>query len=175
MSAASATLRYDTPMSGQDDKAGDDNIVRVDFRQRAVVDEAGEVQEQFAEPEPEPTPEPATKLERFSQMLEHGVVRVTFDTRVHGVQVPESFQGTPQLHLNFSVRFNLDDFEYDARGVRGTLSFNSGEQLCVVPWPSVYVLHSPALDETYPYPESFPAELLAMLPALAEDEDDAPE
>ncbi len=144
-----------------------DNVVRVDFRRRAVVDEAGEVQSELppvAPPEPQV---PATKLERFSGMLEHGMVQVTFDTRVKGVSVPEQFRGTPQLHLNFSLRFRVEDFDYDEAGIRGSLSFDSGEYFCVIPWPAVYGLWSKSLTERVTYRESFPPELLAVLPALA--------
>lgn len=154
-----------------------DNVVRIDFRTREVVDDEGH-REPIPEPEEPSRPDEsgiggeASKFERFCGMVEHGLVQVTFDTRVPGVEVPESFRGTPQLHLNFSHRFRVDDFEYDERSVRATLSFDAEDFHCVVPWDAVYGLTSQSLDERVVFPESFPAELLALLPTLSETDED---
>ena len=106
-------------------------------------------------------------MERFAGMIEHGLVLVTLDTRSPGVDVPEIFRGTPQLHLSFSRRFGLEDFDYDENCVRATLSFDHGDHRCVVPWAAVYGLTCESIDERVAFPESFPQELLALLPELA--------
>lgn len=156
-----------------------DNVVRVDFRRKTYVDDDRPV----APPEEVPTPEPAQpsasaaedsgKKERFAEMIDAGLVMVTFDTRADGVSVPEQFTGTPQLHLSFSYRFQVEDFEYDDDGIRATLSFDAGDHLCIVPWDAVYALQSRELSEKVVFPASFPAELLALLPSLGAEDDES--
>ena len=145
-----------------------DNVVHVDFRNRAAASEPEADSGGLESGE-------ASKLESFAGMVEHGMVMVMFDTRAPGVDVPRNCCGTPQLHLNFSHRFRLPDFEYDEDGIRGTLSFDEGDHRCVIPWDAVYGLSSQTLDERLAYPESFPPELLALLPEIAgpgpEDDD----
>lgn len=147
-----------------------DNVVHVDFRRGRVLLDDPQASDELELDEGEPT-----KLEQFAGMIEHGLVMVTFDTRVPGVSVPDPFRGTPQLHLSFSPRFRLDDFVYDADGIRATLSFDTGPHYCVVPWDAVYGMSSETLDERLVFRESFPPELLALLPALSDvGPDDAP-
>lgn len=137
----------------------DDNVIRVDFRQRQVLDQGEE-----ASPLPEPGQE--SKDETFARLVDEGLVMVTLDTRAAGVRVPESFAGVPQLHLNFSHRFRIADFTYDEQSVRATLSFESGEHHCVVPWPAIYVMVCEACDACHLYPADFPDELQSVLPKL---------
>lgn len=153
-----------------------DNVVRVDFKTKRYVDDDRPV-----EPDPEPeleeqeeTAEAAPdseKFARFSALIEDGLVLLTFDTRTEGVSVPEQFSGTPQLHLSFSFRFHIVDFEFDEKGVTATLSFDSGDHACVIPWESVYGMQSRERKERVVFPDSFPTELLALLPSLSEDAD----
>lgn len=158
-----------------------DNVVRVDFKRKTYVDDDRPVEKPKEEPPPVEDEEISLagkdeeKQETFASMIEDGLVLVTFDTRADGVSVPEQFAGTPQLHLSFSYRFQVEDFDFDEAGIRATLSFNSGDHLCLVPWPAVYGLQSKERREKVVFPSSFPAELLALLPTLGDDDPDAPE
>ena len=108
---------------------GDDNVVHVAFGPRAAP----------AEPDPE-TPHGV-----FSRMIESGMVLVTLDPRVEGTVVPPEFQGHSELRLNFSYGFQIPDFDFDARGVRASLSFKGVRKLCDIPWSAVFMLYC---DET---------------------------
>ena len=159
-----------------------DNVVRVDFKRKTYVEDDSPVEKPKEEPPPEEeerssSADDSEKLTLFSSMLEDGLVLLTFDTRAEGVSVPDHFTGTPQLHLSFSYRFQVEDFVFDEDGVRATLSFNSGDHACVVPWDSVYGMQSRERHEKVVFPTSFPAELLALLPTLSDDgeEPEAPE
>ncbi|MFT6398151.1 MAG: stringent starvation protein B [Bradymonadia bacterium] len=151
-----------------------DNVVRVDFKTKRYVDDDRPVEPEVV-PEPEQAEENAEaapdseKFERFTSMIEDGLVLLTFDTRTDGVSVPEQFAGTPQLHLSFSFAFHIDDFEFDEKGLRATLSFGSGDHTCQIPWESVYGMQSRERKERVVFPDSFPTELLALLPSLSED------
>ena len=138
----------------------DNNVIRVDFRQRQVLP---------ADEEPVALPDAdaeESKFATFSRLVEEGLVMVTLDTRVPGVSVPAAFANQPQLHLNFSHRFRIQDFAYDEASVRATLSFDSGEFFCVVPWAAVYVMVCEVADACHLYPSEFPAELQSVLPKL---------
>lgn len=156
-----------------------DNVVRVDFRRKTYVDDDRPVSRPEETKPAEPAAPAASAAEddgkeaRFAEMIEAGLVLVTFDTRADGVSVPDQFAGTPQLHLSFSYGFHVEDFEFDSDGIRATLSFDAGDHLCVVPWTSVYALQSRELAEKVVFPSSFPAELLALLPSLDEGADES--
>lgn len=128
--------------------AGDANVVRVDFRARAVpVDPAA-----------------SEKYAVFSRFAEKGKVMVTLDARRPGVSVPQRFGEEPQLNLDFSLRFGLPDFAYDARGVRASLSFQRQPFFCEVPWSAVYALYSHVDNERLTWARSLPSEILDQLP-----------
>lgn len=82
------------------------------------------------------------KYEVFQTMIGEGKVMVTLDTRAEGVEVPPEFEGLPELRLNFSHLFHIDDFDYDGTGVRASLSFDGTRHFCDVPWSSVSMLYS---------------------------------
>lgn len=117
-------------------------VVRPDFgrRQQPEVEVSSE-QELSAEDR--------SKLTIFRRIIDDGMVMVTLDTRVEGVDVPPKFRGLPELRLNFSYLFQLPDFEYDAGGVRGSLSFQGQRYRCVVPWPAVFMLYSHETSEVF--------------------------
>lgn len=146
--------------------AGDgDNVIRVDFRQRTVLDEsAPTLDEVDTSVGVEEGDEP--KHETFAKLIEEGKVMVTLDTRIEGVEVPAQFANAPQLHLNFSHRFRIPDFAYDDASVRATLSFDTGDALCVVPWQAVYVMVCESADACHIYPTDFPPELQSVVPKL---------
>lgn len=97
-----------------------------------------------------------TKLKVFEGMIEEGMVMVTLDTRVPGVSVPAKFRGLPELRLNFSHLFHIDDFDYDTEGVRASLSFDGKRYFCDVPWPAVFMLYSHETGEVLVFEPSTP-------------------
>ena len=77
----------------------------------------------FGKTEESTDPDAAKKLEAFTRMIDEGMVMLTLDARKESVAVPEGHKEELQLALNFSHRFGLDDFEFDLKGVRASLSF----------------------------------------------------
>jgi hypothetical protein len=128
-----------------------DNVVHVDFGARRRVDDsggesegAGEIEEVSGEDslqsivESAPRdPSDVAKLAVFRQFIEQGKVMVILDATRQGVRVPEPFSDEEQLRLNFSHKFHIDDFAYDERGVRASLSFGGEPFYCIVPWTAV--------------------------------------
>ena len=125
------------------------NVVRVDFRARV----------------PAHDPAASEKYAVFSRFAEKGKVMVTLDARRPGVSVPSRFAEEAQLNLDFSVRFGLADFAFDARGVRASLSFQRQPFFCDVPWSAVYALFSHVDNERMTWARSLPREILDQLPA----------
>lgn len=113
-------------------------------------------------------PQDRVKYEVFSNMIDQGMVMVTLDTRRENVVVPPKFQGFSELRLNFSYEFHLDDFEFDARGVRASLSFQGTRHLCDIPWKAVFMLYSHATAKV----AVFEPEEGQELQALTEHDDD---
>lgn len=114
----------------------------------------------------EASDEDRRKLEAFRALIDEGMVAVTFDTRPASVKIPANFKGGPQLILNFSHRFNIPDFAFDERGVRASLSFDSGDFFCQLPWSAVYIMQSKVNGRLFVSPDSFPVEVKPMLPKL---------
>ncbi len=161
-------------MSEQDDDdGGKNNVVRVDFAARR------------AKPVPAPTPtqppaaaqlgaERPEKLRMFARLIEKGMVMVTIDSRVDNTRLPSRFAGELQLNLNFSHRFGLADFDYDDEGLRASLSFGGTPFFCDIPWTAIYGMTSSVDGERMLWPDSFPRELVALLPAQARHSPSAP-
>ena len=116
---------------GEDSAAQQDNVVTLDFDRRSPT--------QKVPPESE---QARAKLDAFSTYIETGMVMVTLDARVEGVEVPPKFAGLPELRLNFSHQFYIDDFDYDGRGVRASLSFQGTRHFCDIPWTAVQMIYS---------------------------------
>jgi hypothetical protein len=60
------------------------------------------------------------------------------------------------LRLNFCYDFHIPDFNFNEVGVWATLSFDSGEYFCMIPWEHVYGLQSAKLHQGAVWFESFP-------------------
>ncbi len=105
--------------------------------------------------------EPLWRL--FDRLLDTGIVMVTVDSRRDDVVVPEHLKNQIQLNLNWSRSFHLDDFEYDERGVRGSLSFGGNNLFCDLPWESIWVLKVPATNHMVPIVKHAPVELRKVL------------
>ncbi|MCA9507174.1 MAG: hypothetical protein KC505_01985 [Myxococcales bacterium] len=95
----------------------------------------------------------------FAEWLEHGTVMVLFDARASEVKVPTEFSVQGSLRLNFCYDFHVPDFSFNEYGVWATLSFDSGEHFCMVPWASVYGIQSTTLKSDAIWFEHFPADL----------------
>lgn len=121
-----------------------DNVVRVDFigrsKSKLVQDET------LSE----------KKREIFSSWLKNGTVCLLFDARKEDVKVPLEFSNQGDLRLNFSYNFDVPDFNFNQVGVWATLSFDSGEHFCMVPWTSIYGMQSSELNQGAVWFESFP-------------------
>ena len=150
-----------------DDNPPADNVVRVDFSARKPRAKAPPVVRAQPPSSTEIAAERPEKLRMFARLIEKGMVMVTVDTRANEVRVPTRFGGELQLNLNFSHRFGLEDFDYDDVGVRASLSFGGTPAFCDLPWTAVYGMTSHIDGERLLWPDSFPKELVALLPAQA--------
>ncbi len=110
------------------------------------------------------------KLDVFKQLVEQGMVMVVMDSRKPGVQVPPRFADDHQLRLNFSLKFYIDDFEYDDYGVRASLSFNKVPYYCDIPWDAVYALNSQAVEQGVMWPDDVPNELQNMVEEIQSEQ-----
>ena len=110
------------------------------------------------------------KLDVFKQLVEQGMVMVVMDSRRKGVQVPPRFSEDHQLRLNFSLKFYIEDFEYDDYGVRASLSFNKVPYFCDIPWDAVYALNSQAVEQGVMWPDDVPTELQNMVEEIQSEQ-----
>ncbi len=127
------------------------NVIRVNFGQARPtspqLEEAAE--EESCEDElpydistfPE-DPLALKKLGVFKRYIEEGMVSLTLDPRMQGVSVPDRFADRPELVLNFSYRFFIDDFAFNEHAVCASLSFSGRPFFCVVPWGAVKMMLS---------------------------------
>jgi len=141
---------------------------QVEPEKAAEPEESKEVVEQEDSPENNivqgpwgsgPTPS-LPLLEVFENYLEHGIVTLSFDSRNTLVHVPAGLKGKPQLSLNFSLRFGIEDFEYDVEGVRATLSFGGQGYFCSIPWEAVYVIRSKPLGQVRVFEDNVPLDMI---------------
>jgi hypothetical protein len=132
------------------------------------------------EPDPEPAddvPEIAVAMSdddmrrAFDELIDEGLTTVTLDSRVDGVSVPSHLLGRPQLNLNFSRLFHIEDFDWDDVGVRASLSFGDGDFFCDVPWTAVYLLRCDKAGLAVLAPRRFPDELQRTLAQMGIDPD----
>jgi hypothetical protein len=132
---------YDNPegLASEEDEGVPDNVVHVDFGRKRPA-KAAALTEVFDYDDPAQ----GAKFEAFAKLIDLGMVMITLDTRVPGVDVPTHLRGISELRLNFSHRFGIEDFAYDERGVRASLSFNGQSHYCVIPWAAVFMLYSHA-------------------------------
>ena len=121
-----------------DEAVEEDNVVRLDFDHDETTRRSPRPVQQGADDD-EQAP---AKLAAFSEMIEEGMVMVTLDPRRNGVQVPPKFSSLPELRLNFSYMFHINDFDFDAQGVRASLSFQGQRYFTDIPWSAVFMLYS---------------------------------
>ena len=126
--------------AGEAEDVREDNVIHVNF---------GGPRHEVVEPETPPYYDIDTfdldalafkKLEIFAEFVDAGMVSVTLDSTAPGVCVPPQFEGRPELVLNFSHRFYIEDFTYDEHAICASLSFSGSPFYCVVPWKAVKIL-----------------------------------
>lgn len=127
------------------------NVIQVNFGQPRSTSGVDDAKAREAVEEPEypydistfPTdPLALKKLGVFKKYIEQGMVSVTLDPRIEGVSVPDHFTNRPELVLNFSYRFFIDDFSFNEHAVCASLSFSGRPFFCVVPWGAVKMMLS---------------------------------
>ena len=64
----------------------------------------------------------SSKQAVFAEMLEQGIAALHLDARRPGVEVPPDLSGRCWLVLNYSYRYNIDDFRFDGQQVFASLS-----------------------------------------------------
>lgn len=105
-------------------------------------------------------------LGQFTRMIDQGLTSVLVNSWVQGVSLPRELMNQARLLLNWSYRFHLPDFEFDEVGIRGTLSFASGDHFVQLPWASIYVMFLKNGDAWAYWPERTPDELRPFLPQI---------
>ena len=134
-----------------------DNVVSVDFGHRAVqgLGLSNEILKLKNE----------KKRSLFDEWLQKGTVSVLLDAEKPGVKVPLEFSKEKELILNFCYDFHVPDFNFNEVGVWGTLSFESGDHFCMVPWTSVFGLQSAVLAQGVAWFNDFSGEFANEEPA----------
>lgn len=144
-------------MSGQ--------LIEVDFKTRKVKSVVGK----------QPPTLPKQKLgkfEAFSGMVVAARTTVVLDATRPDVLLPEHLKAFVLVRIDWSHRFGLTDFEYDDRGVRGTLTFGGDPCFVNIPWDAVYGMEQPEIKGSgREWPESFPAVLRKLNPKPQEVQD----
>ncbi|MFH1807572.1 MAG: hypothetical protein ABIJ09_02415 [Pseudomonadota bacterium] len=82
------------------------------------------------------------KRHLFETMLQTGIVLLTFLDSVDATEVPDEVwledMGSVKVgRLKYSYGYQVDDFDFDAVGVRATLSFGARACWTFVPWEAV--------------------------------------
>lgn len=125
------------------------NVVQIDFKKSQGLTKNQAEETLLAQ----------NKRDLFAEWLKEGTVCVLFDARHQGVKVPPEFKDRGELRLNFCHNFRLADFNFNDKAVFATLSFDSGEHFCSVPWNAIYGLQSLVLNQGAVWFLSFPADL----------------
>ena len=134
----------------------DKKVVKVDFRAPKAAKNC----------DLPPSPRQTEKMQITSELLQAGMVTLIIDARREGVKVPPRFADDPQLRLNFSFRFFIEDFEVDEKGVRASLSFNQVPFFCQIPWDAIYAVQSAVMEQGVLWPDEVPEELKDLFSGL---------
>ena len=123
---------------------GGDNVIHVKFGSaRTAPSTPEEPTAPFYDVDTfESDPVALKKLDIFTEFVDAGMVSVTMDSTAPGVSVPPQFRGRPELVLNFSLRFYIEDFTYDEHAICASLSFSGSPYYCIIPWGAVKILLS---------------------------------
>ncbi len=107
----------------------------------------------------------------FAALLEEGIAALHIDARREGVDVPQHLQGRPWLVLNYSYRFQIDDFRFDDSTVFASLSFSGARFPCRVPWAAVFAISDARRERMRVWAPDMPLELRAALIADSDEEE----
>ncbi|HXW53202.1 MAG TPA: hypothetical protein VEL47_03755 [Myxococcota bacterium] len=135
-------------MQNSDDKSSG-KVIHIDFAKRSTSHKTAGVSDSQAKLDQE-------KYDLCARWLDEGIVCVLFDARPDGVKVPEAFKNRGDLRLNFSYAFLTPDFNYNGKGIWGTMLFPDGPFFCMVPWQFVYGIQSAKLKRDAVWLDSFP-------------------
>lgn len=80
------------------------------------------------------------KLLFFSNLIAEKIVQTSLNPRDKEVVIAKQYKNDNQVTVSWSHKFGIPDFEYDADGVRGTLSFSGKNHYVSVPWRSVFII-----------------------------------
>lgn len=116
-------------------------------------------------------PNPEVKQAVFAEVLEDGVAALHIDARQPGVEVPTSLRGRSWLVLNYSYRYNIDDFRFDDTAVFASLSFSGARYPCRVPWEAVFAISDVRREKARVWATDVPLELRSMMMADSADKE----
>ncbi len=125
----------------------------------------------------------ARKRKSLSAKLDEGRIQVRVNSCVDGVILPDFLMNRVQVTLNLSYGFQPEIFVIDDDGVQVSLSFSGEKVLCVIPWESLYFIHSlttsgESAGDGEVFVESIPQELLEhyglTIHIMEDDEEDIP-
>jgi hypothetical protein len=131
------------------------NIYYVDFKNKKLTSTTTNI-----EKEVQPDQTNLDKFSYFCELICDSMTTVKINTKAEGVEVPGSVK---EQHLiaaiNWSHKFNLEDFIYDEEGVRGTLSFKERLFFTNIPWRSVWAISFPNGGKCREWKDDLPKEI----------------
>ena len=83
---------------------------------------------------------PSDKFQYFEKLINTGLVQVLVNPSAKGVALPEYLMKELVIPINWSFKFQIPDFVFDAEGIRGTLSFGGKPTLIKLPWESIWAI-----------------------------------
>lgn len=114
-------------------------VFHVDFKNKKLLEKKDTDVVEKTTPQAS-APTKISKKEYFQQLINTGMVQVCINPKARGVKLPASLKSEPVIMLNWSQKFHIKDFEFDDKGVRGTLSFNSTNFFVDTPWKSIWAI-----------------------------------
>lgn len=105
---------------------------------------------------------PMEKRRRLENFLDGGLVGISVNPKVAGVDLPEHLMKENKVDLNLSYGFRLPVFDITNDEVRATLSFNKKEYLCIIPWSSIFYIEASHKEETEKPSDKYLLDLLCM-------------
>lgn len=117
-------------------------VFHVDFKNKKLVEKQSDGSPE-AEIKPDVVAEPMSKKDYFAKLIDSGLVQILVNPKVRSTKLPADLKSNLYVALNWSYKFNIDDFAFDDKGVKGTLSFNSKSFFVNVPWKSIWAIFLP--------------------------------
>lgn len=105
---------------------------------------------------------PMEKRCRLEYYLDGGLVGISVNPKVAGVDLPEYLMKENKVDLNLSYGFRLPIFDITYDGVKAKLSFNNKQYLCIMPWNSIFYMRASHEEEEELPSEKYLLDLLCM-------------